>query len=128
MAQDAEVVLLRRLDALEQRVFGLSRSMSTSADATVREADPLAARVKAVSEKVSRAEGGGRDLQELATQAARQGLLSPAPYGITAGTAQNVGLKENILYAAKGEIETTARLLSQVKTLEQHVNPPYLRG
>lgn len=58
------------------------------------------------------------------------GLLSP-PGQSTASAAivQNVALKENILYAARGEIETTARLLSHVNTLqEEHVNPAYLRG
>lgn len=62
--------------------------------------------------------------------ASKLGLLSP-PGQSTASAAivQNVALKENILYAARGDIETTARLLSQVKTLqEEHVNPPYLRG
>lgn len=57
--------------------------------------------------------------------ASNLGLLSLAPSSVS---TQNVALKENIVYAARGEIETTARLLSQVKTLQEHVNPPYLRG
>ncbi|CAM9408854.1 unnamed protein product [Scytosiphon promiscuus] len=126
--EDAELSLLRRLDALEKLVFGRSCStFGTTAEAVPRRMEPLTARVEAVSRRVSRTEGGSRDLQDLATQAAHLGLLSTAPYGSTADTAQNVALKENILYAARGEIDTTARLLSQVKTLEEHVNPPYLR-
>lgn len=46
----------------------------------------------------------------------------------SAASAQNTALKESIVHAARGEIETTARLLSQVKNLQDHVNPPYLRG
>lgn len=67
--EDAEIILLRRLDALEKLVFGRPCSMSaTTADAAPRTVDPLAARVEAVSKKVSRADGGGRDMQDLATQ------------------------------------------------------------
>lgn len=57
--------------------------------------------------------------------ASNLGLLSLAP---STASTQNVGLKENIVYAARGEIQTMAHLLSQVKTLQEHVNPPYLRG
>lgn len=75
MSQDAEIVLLRRLDALEQLVFGRSRSMSAAADAPPRKVESLASKVEAVSKSVSRAEGGGRDLQNLATEG--EGILIP---------------------------------------------------
>ncbi|CAN0343696.1 unnamed protein product [Ectocarpus sp. 8 AP-2014] len=122
---EAEAVLLRRLDALERLVFGRSCSAASSGTASLgREVEPLAAKVKAISKSVARAEGGDRNLQDIATQAARLGLLSPLP---SAASTHNVALKENILYAARGEIETTARLLSQVKALQEHINPPYLK-
>lgn len=57
--------------------------------------------------------------------ASNLGLLSLAP---SMTSTQNTALKENILYSATGEIETTAHLLSQVKALQEHVNPPYIRG
>lgn len=57
--------------------------------------------------------------------ASNLGLLSLAP---STAPTQHMALKENIVYAARGEIETTARLLSHVKTLQEHVNPPYLKG
>ncbi|CAM9225357.1 unnamed protein product [Ectocarpus sp. 13 AM-2016] len=125
---EAEGVLLRRLDALERLVFGRSCSAASSGTAGLgREVEPLAAKVKAICKSVAQAEGGDRNLQDIAAQAARLGLLSPLPSTTTAASTHNVALKENILYAARGEIETTARLLSQVKTLQEHVNPPYLK-
>lgn len=60
------MLLLRRLDALERLVFG--RSYSAAAAAPVREVEPLAAKVEAISKFVARAEGGDRDLQDLAAQ------------------------------------------------------------
>lgn len=39
-----------------------------------------------------------------------------------------MNLKESIVLAARGEIEATASVLEQAKVLEEHVNPPYLRG
>eukprot|EP00903_Cladosiphon_okamuranus_P013511 g12583.t2 len=118
------MLLLSRLDALERLVFGRSHSAAGAAVASVREVEPLAAKIEAISKTVARAEGGGRDLQELAAKASNLGLLSMAP---STASTQNEGLRENIVCAVRGEIETTARLLSQVKTLQEHVNPPYLR-
>ncbi|CAN0331568.1 unnamed protein product, partial [Pylaiella littoralis] len=122
------ILLLSRLDALERLVFG--RSCSAAATAPSRGLEPLSAKVERISRSVARAEGGDRDLQHLAAQASNLGLLSPPGLPtVRAATVQNVTLKENVLYAAREEIETTARLLSQVKILqEEHVNPPYLRG
>ncbi|CAM9170522.1 unnamed protein product, partial [Ectocarpus fasciculatus] len=125
---EAEAVLLRRLDALERLVFGRSCSAASPGIASLGRVEPLAAKVNAISKSVARAEGGDRNLQDIAAQAARLGLLSALPSTTTASSTHNVALKENILYAARGEIETTARLLSQVKTLQEHVNPPYLKG
>ena len=59
--QEAEASLLRRLDALERLVFG------RSAPAEV-EVQPLVPKVEAISKAVTRAEGGRRELEELATQ------------------------------------------------------------
>eukprot|EP00752_Nemacystus_decipiens_P007075 g6340.t1 len=122
--EDEGVILLRRLDALERLVFGRSHSAAGAEAAPVREVEPLARKIEAVSKTVSRAEGGGRDLQDLALKASHLGLLSLAP---STASTQHVALKENIVYTARGEVEITARLLSQVKTLQEHINPPYLR-
>lgn len=55
------MLLLRRLDALERLVFGRSHS----ATAPTREVEPLAGKIEAISKAVARAEGGGRDLEDL---------------------------------------------------------------
>lgn len=62
------MLLLRRLDSLERLVFGRSHSAAGTAAAPVREVEPLAAKIEAISKTVARAEGGGRDLEELAAQ------------------------------------------------------------
>eukprot|EP00752_Nemacystus_decipiens_P007076 g6340.t2 len=67
--EDEGVILLRRLDALERLVFGRSHSAAGAEAAPVREVEPLARKIEAVSKTVSRAEGGGRDLQDLALKA-----------------------------------------------------------
>jgi len=67
-------------------------------------------------------------LTPLPIAASNLGLLSMGSSTTTAASAQNRALKESILHAARGEIETTARLLSQIQSLQDHVNPPYLRG
>lgn len=67
------MLLLRRLDALEQLVFGRSYSAAGAAATSVREVEPLAAKVAAISETIAKAEGGGRDLQDLAAQGVRTG-------------------------------------------------------
>ncbi len=64
--EDEGLLLLRRLDALERLVFGRA-----AAAAPVREAEPLAAKVEALSKSVARAEGG-RDLRDLAAQGVTQ--------------------------------------------------------
>lgn len=61
-------MLLRRLDALERLVFGRSHSAAGAAAARVREVEPLAGKIEAISKTVARAEGGGRDLQDLAVK------------------------------------------------------------
>lgn len=67
--QEAEAVLLRRLDALERLVFGRSCSAASSGTASLgREVEPLVAKVNAISKSVARAEGGDRNLQDIAAQ------------------------------------------------------------
>ena len=61
MNQEAEVALLRRLDALERMVFGRSAPSEV-------EVQPLMPKVEALTKAVARAEGGRRELEELATQ------------------------------------------------------------
>eukprot|EP00904_Undaria_pinnatifida_P005903 jgi/Undpi1/2442/HiC_scaffold_13.g05823.m1 len=117
---EAEASLLRRLDALERLVFG------RSAPAEV-EVQPLVPKVEAISKAVTRAEGGRREFEELATQASHLGLLSPMPSTSSPTLDDNVALKESILLAARGEIEATASVLAKVKALDKHINPPYLR-
>lgn len=60
--------------------------------------------------------------------ASHLGLLSPVPSTTSPTIDGNVALKESIILAARGEIEATASVLAKVKTLEKHINPPYLRG
>lgn len=61
--QEAEAALLRRLDALERLVFG--RSAPSEVDV-----QPLMPKVEAIAKAVTRAEGGRRELEELAAQGA----------------------------------------------------------
>lgn len=118
---EAEAALLRRLDALERLVFGRSAPSEV-------EVQPLMPKVEAIAKAVARAEGGRRDLEDLATQASHLGLLSPEPSTTTSPSIENnVALKESIILTARGEIEATASVLAKVKALEKHINPPYLR-
>lgn len=55
------------------------------------------------------------------------GLLSPIAYA-AAPVGETVALKESILLSSREEIEETAKMLSKVKALQEHINPPYLRG
>lgn len=56
-------MLLQRLEALEQVVFG--RKAPTPQEARV---DELGTKVVGIAKRVSRVEGGNRDLQHIATQ------------------------------------------------------------
>lgn len=65
--EDEGVLLLRRLDALERLVFGRGAAATPG-----REVEPLAGKVEALSKSVARAEGGGTDLRDLASQGVTQ--------------------------------------------------------
>lgn len=66
--QEAEVALLRRLDALERTVFGRTAPSEV-------EVQPLMPKVEAIAKAVTRAEGGRRELEELATQGSSRYIL-----------------------------------------------------
>ena len=61
------MLLLRRLEALERLVFGRDCPAAPG-----RKVEPLAPKLEALSKSVARAEGGGRDMQDLAAQGVMQ--------------------------------------------------------
>lgn len=79
-------MLLRRLDVLERLVFGRSYSAASAAAAPVREVEPIAGKIEGISKTLARAEGGGRDLQDLAVKGVQTTAfdeLSRSPEGRT---------------------------------------------
>lgn len=70
LQEPEDVLLLRRLDALERLVFGRSRPAAGAAAGMIREVQPLTVKIEAISKAIARAEGGGQDFQDLARKGA----------------------------------------------------------
>ncbi|CAM9188954.1 unnamed protein product [Discosporangium mesarthrocarpum] len=116
--QEAERMLIARIDALERMVYP-SKLVPGGSDLN------LVPRVQELSRGVSRASRGNDDLQHVSKQASALGLLDPRA-SFSPGSADTLALKESALLAAKDEVERIASLLAQVNALEKHINPPYL--